>query len=95
MSRIRDELVGEHRIGPYRLFKIERGPVAAYEAQGYLGQYIVVVPSAGLVAVRQIEAPGDDAPQPETDSYGDFTQRVLELAVAMDRLPSPPAAKVR
>ena len=94
MSRIREELVGEHRIGPYRLFEIERGPIAAYEAQGYLGQYIVVVPSAGLVAVRQIEAPADDEPQPETDAYGDFTQRVLELAVAMGRLTSAPAADV-
>ena len=90
-SRIRDELIGEHKIGPYRLFKIERGPVAAYEAQGYLGQYIVVVPSAGLVAVRQIAAPPGDGAQPESDPYGDFTQRVLELAVAMGDLPAPPA----
>ena len=92
VSRIRDELVGEHRIGPYRLFKIERGPVAAYEAQGYLGQYIVVVPAAGLVAVRQIEAPAGDEPPPETDGYGDFTERVIELAVAMGDLASAPAA---
>ena len=92
MSRIRDELVGEHGIGPYRLFEIERGPVAAYEAQGYLGQYIVVVPSAELVAVRQIEAPAGDEPQPETDGYGDFTERVLELATAMGRLESAPTA---
>jgi len=92
LARVREELVGEHGVGPYRLFKIERGPVAGYEAQGYLGQYIVVVPSAGLVAVRQIKAPADDAPPPETNGYGDFTQRVLELAVAMGRLAPAPAA---
>ena len=92
VSRVRDELVGEHRIGPYRLFKIDRGPVAAYEAQGYLGQYIVVVPSAGLVAVRQVEAPANDGQQPETDGYGDFTERVIELAVAMGGLASAPSA---
>jgi CubicO group peptidase (beta-lactamase class C family) len=32
------------------------GPVVAYEALGYHGQYIVIVPKARLVAVRQIGA---------------------------------------
>jgi len=53
----------------------------AYVADGYLGQYIVVVPSARLVAVRQI-AERDDWPESRPWPYGydDFTTRVLELA---------------
>ena len=56
-------------------------PIEAYEAQGYLGQYIVVVPSARLVAVRQI-AGRDDWPESKPWPYGydDFVARVLELA---------------
>ncbi|MGY0557077.1 serine hydrolase domain-containing protein [Lysobacter sp. A421] len=90
VSRVREELVGKHGIGPSRLFTIEQGPVAAYEAQGYLGQYIVVVPSARLVAVRQVASPAGDETPPVTDGYGDFTQRVLDLARAMGRLPPEP-----
>jgi CubicO group peptidase (beta-lactamase class C family) len=57
------------------------GAVEAYEAQGYLGQYIVVVPSVRLVAVRQI-AERDDWPddRPWPYGYDDFVTRVLELA---------------
>ena len=57
------------------------GPVVAYEARGDRGQYIVVVPKAQLVAVRQI---GDRSivRQDESWPYGypDFPQRVLALA---------------
>ena len=47
------------------------------------GQYIVVVPGARLVAVRQIaerQLP-DDKPWPY--NYGEFTAHVLELAQAL------------
>jgi CubicO group peptidase (beta-lactamase class C family) len=65
------------------LLRVESGPIDAYAAEGHLGQYIVVVPSARLVAVRQIaerQMP-DDKPWPY--SYGEFSSHVLELAQAL------------
>ncbi|HUH91227.1 MAG TPA: serine hydrolase domain-containing protein [Lysobacter sp.] len=90
VGRFREELVDKYGIGPYRLFTIDQGPVAAYEAQGYLGQYIVVVPSARLVAVRQVASPAGDETPPVADGYLDFTQRVLDLARAMGGLAPEP-----
>ncbi|NZA28459.1 serine hydrolase [Luteimonas sp. SJ-92] len=89
MQVVREELIEKRGIGPFRLFDIDEGPVVAYEAQGYLGQYIVVVPMAGLVAVRQIAASDGDEPQPR-DGYTDFTGRVIALAQAMGKLPPQP-----
>jgi CubicO group peptidase (beta-lactamase class C family) len=84
---LRKELVGRG-IGPYRLFAIDRGPAVAFEANGYLGQYIVVIPAAGLVGVRQIDGRPD---QPDDDGYADFTRRMTALARAMGALPPEPA----
>lgn len=57
------------------------GPILAYEANGYLGQYIVVVPKAHIVAVRQIESdPSYDGSGPWPNGYDDFTSRVIALA---------------
>ncbi|NGX16581.1 serine hydrolase domain-containing protein [Wenzhouxiangella sp. XN24] len=52
--------------------------VIGYSARGYLGQYLVVLPAAGLVAVRMVES----SPQynPDTDVFSDFERRVLALA---------------
>ena len=75
-------------IGPYRLFTIDRGPAVAFEANGYLGQYIVVIPAAGLVGVRQIDGSPD---QPDDDNYAGFTRRMTALARAMGALPQEPA----
>ncbi len=74
-------------IGPYNLFRIKQGPVVAYMAKGYLGQYIVVIPKAHLVAVRQID---DSHARPGQDDYKDFTQRLIALARAMGDLPPEP-----
>ncbi|MCD9027410.1 beta-lactamase family protein [Luteimonas sp. BDR2-5] len=62
------------------LFGVGGGPVVAYEANGWRGQYIVVVPQARLVAVRQVGGRdvADDAPWPY--GYPDFTQQVVALA---------------
>ena len=60
------------------IFRLEHGPVEAYYGEGYLGQFVVVVPSAGLVAVRQIE--GGEGYDPATDTFGDFPRHVLALA---------------
>jgi hypothetical protein len=70
-------LIEPHGIGPWRPFHSEKGPVEAFEANGSLGQYIVVIPKARLVAVRQIRARDEHS---EADSYPDFTDRVQALA---------------
>lgn len=67
----------------------ESGPVIAYNAKGDQGQYIVVVPQAHLVAVRQIEA--QDHPT-EDDNYGDFEKQVFALAKTLGaKFPAAPA----
>lgn len=71
------ELIEPHGVGPWQPFHAEKGPVEAFEANGSLGQYIVVIPKARIVAVRQIRA--RDEP-PDYDAYPDFTSRVQRLA---------------
>lgn len=80
-------------IGPYRLFKVSEGPVMAYDGNGDGGQYVVVVPQAGLVAVRQIDASSETESADEV--YGDFVGRVIALAEASGRLTAPPRADTR
>ena len=75
-----NELIKPHGIGPWRPFHSEKGPVEAFEANGWRGQYIVVVPKASLVAVRQIESRDDHA---WSDSYEDFGAHVQALADAL------------
>lgn len=65
-----------------KIFHLEVGPIVAFEGNGYLGQYLVIVPSANLIAVRQI-APRDDY-EPSM-GYGDFHDRVLVLARALSQ----------
>jgi CubicO group peptidase (beta-lactamase class C family) len=73
-------LIKPHGIGPWRPFHPEKGPVEAYEANGWRGQYLVVIPKASLIAVRQIESRDEHA---WSDNYEDFTQRVQALADAL------------
>jgi CubicO group peptidase (beta-lactamase class C family) len=63
------------------LFDNGRGPVVAYRADGYLGQYIVVVPEKRLVAVRQIRR-RDDHRSPQ-DNYSTFSNDVIALAALL------------
>lgn len=86
MDTLRTQLISRG-IGPYALFDLKQGPVVAYTAEGYLGQYIVVIPKARLVAVRQIDGTPD---QPSEDGYADFTRQVVALARAMGDLPPEP-----
>lgn len=53
------------------------GPFVGYSARGYLGQYLVVYPQHGLVAVRMARA--SDAYQESTDGFADFEQAVARL----------------
>lgn len=73
-------LIEPHGIGPWRPFHAQKGPADTFEANGSLGQYIVVIPKADLVAVRQIESRDNHTPDQD---YGDFTKRVQALANAL------------
>jgi CubicO group peptidase (beta-lactamase class C family) len=74
---LRDELISRG-IGPYRLFKVTTGPMASISGNGDGGQYVVVLPSAKIVAVRQIDAEGSQ--EQEGEGFEDFVQRVLDVA---------------
>src|SRR5690554_2621790 len=65
------------------VFDVENGPVAAYGANGYLGQYIVVVPQQRLVAVRQICSREGEGTHPPDSGYADFPNDVIALAQAL------------
>jgi CubicO group peptidase (beta-lactamase class C family) len=55
------------------------GPVAGVYADGYLGQYLVVLPKAKLVAVRQLEAHEDNPDAKRYDGLTRFPQLVQAL----------------
>lgn len=65
-------------IGPYRLFHVTTGPTGAYYGDGDGGQYVVVVPSAKIVAVRQIDASDDS--EKEGQDFEGFVDSVLAVA---------------
>lgn len=60
------------------LFDVQRGPIIAFAANGYLGQHLVVVPEQRLVAVRLIQRRDDHASP--VDDYAGFPADVLRLA---------------
>jgi CubicO group peptidase (beta-lactamase class C family) len=57
--------------------RFETGALRAYNADGYLGQYVVVVPAAGIVAVRMKQ--GADG-HLRDHNFGGFTDAVISLA---------------
>lgn len=63
------------------LFDEALGPVVAYSAEGFLGQYIVVVPEKRLVAVRQIRR--RDTPHAPALDYVAFPADVIALSRAL------------
>ncbi|WP_337245675.1 serine hydrolase domain-containing protein [Luteimonas sp. gir] len=73
--------VSERGIVRADLFDEDTGPVVAYAAEGFLGQYIVVVPDKRLVAVRQIRR--RDTPHAPALDYPSFTADVVALAATL------------
>lgn len=59
------------------IFHHEYGEIKAWYADGYLGQFIVVVPEAGIVAVRQ--AANFDGFDFEKDTFSNFRNLILDL----------------
>jgi CubicO group peptidase (beta-lactamase class C family) len=62
--------------GPRRLI----GPIIGYRAEGYLGQHLVVLPAAQLVAVRMRRSPENEAEVEDAEKgFGDFESMVRKL----------------
>lgn len=82
------DVVATTGIGPWRAFNADTGPIGAYQASGYLGQSIVVIPSTRLVGVRQITSRDTHAP---SDDFPDFADALLALSAAIraEGAPSP------
>lgn len=58
-------------------------PVVGYYAEGYLGQFLVVLPRQRLVAVRQMRSPNDPAiDEQKLDAFSEFPQMVQQLVPA-------------
>ena len=63
-----------------------RGELLSYSARGWLGQFLVVVPSCNLVAVRMRAPVAADYEAPSGKSeamYNDFPKDILDLARSM------------
>jgi CubicO group peptidase (beta-lactamase class C family) len=56
------------------------GPVEGFHAEGYRGQYLVVIPKHRIVAIRQRRSPEDYRVQ--VDEFGDFSRMVRDLVPA-------------
>ena len=56
--------------------KSTTGPMVGFNASGYLGQWVAVLPASRLVAVRMIR---QESYASDADNFGDFFQRIQEL----------------
>jgi CubicO group peptidase (beta-lactamase class C family) len=66
--------------GKPRPKRVAQGGFIGYEAQGYRGQYLMVIPKHKIVAVRQLRSPKIDLFR--TDDFGEFRQMVRDLVPA-------------
>ena len=59
---------------------VSHGPVTGYSARGSLGQYLVVLPKAGIVAVRMRESEYSDyLADEQRHGYDDFAKDAASL----------------
>jgi hypothetical protein len=56
--------------------KSTSGPVVGFNASGYLGQWVAVLPASRLVGVRMIR---QESYASDAGNFGDFFQRIQEL----------------
>lgn len=61
-----------------RPWKSTTGSIVGYQAEGYLGQYLVVFPGQDIVAVRMVKNSEDY--NRKTDGFEDFSQKLYQLA---------------
>jgi CubicO group peptidase (beta-lactamase class C family) len=59
--------------------EVKSGPLIGFNGNGYLGQFVVVLPASRLVVVRMIREASHTS---EADGFADFFERVQELAGA-------------
>ena len=59
------------------LIKTEVEEVLGYSANGYLGQFLIVVPERKLIVVRMISASVDY--DPETDSFSHLQETLRSI----------------
>lgn len=64
-----------------RWIDVQQGPHMGFKHDGWLGQYLILLPEAGLVAVRLMAEDQPGAGQPET-LFPHFEERILALAGA-------------
>jgi CubicO group peptidase (beta-lactamase class C family) len=55
------------------LWWLEKAPTAVYTAQGYLGQYLIIIPETQMVGVRQMRSD-------KKDSFEKFPRLLMELS---------------
>ena len=62
--------------------RVSSGPIVGFRAEGFLGQYLVVLPASGIVAVRMIH---QDSFRSQADAFDDFAElaRLLKPAPAV------------
>jgi hypothetical protein len=71
------------------------GPVQGFAAEGYLGQYLVVMPRNRIVAVRQRRARAGAAWEGPKRDFGNFAEMVAELSPLPGRARSATSATSR
>ncbi|QSQ11410.1 serine hydrolase domain-containing protein [Myxococcus landrumensis] len=76
LPEFQKEIMGRNQ----KPWRVETGPLVGAQANGWLGQYLVVLPEQRLVAVRMYDYPEDTKGEaPPADSFGTFILRVKEL----------------
>lgn len=85
----RAEFAGElkkHGLQAHDLFRKEYGKIIGYQANGYLGQYLLIYPDARLVCVRMIES--KTTYNEATDGWEDLNP-MIQKALLESTAPKP------